>query len=150
MRAVVQKVSKASVTVDKQVVSSIGEGLVVLLGIGINDVSSTHEKLADKIVNLRIFPDSTSGKMDQSLLDLNGEILVISQFTLYSNIKKGRRPSFTEAAQPKDAQKLYNDFCNYLETHDLKVMRGVFGAHMDVELTNSGPVTITINEETDL
>lgn len=149
MRAVIQRVTEASVEVENKIVSSIGRGLVVLLGVGTSDKEGIHEKLADKIVNLRIFDDKF-GKMNFSLLDIKGDLLLVSQFTLFSEIKRGRRPSFTEAADSKNALKLFNEFSDYIETYNINVARGVFGEDMKVSLCNSGPVTIVIDENTDL
>jgi len=149
VRAVIQKVSSASVSIKGNVYSKIDKGLLVLLGVGKDDSESSIEKLGDKIVNLRIFPDKND-KMNLSLIDIGGEMLVISQFTLFANIKKGRRPSFTDAAKPEIALQLYKKFCSYLETYDITVKQGVFGEIMEVDLCNDGPVTLTIDEEKDL
>ena len=149
MRAVIQRVAKASVEVEDRTISSIDKGLLVLLGIGVNDSPGNHEKFADKIVNLRIFEDG-SNKMNLSLLDVAGELLLVSQFTLFSDVKRGRRPSFTMAAQPEKALEIFNEFSNYLETFNIKVRKGEFGANMKVSLCNCGPVTIVIDEDRDL
>src|SRR2546421_13099233 len=146
MRALVQRVSQASVTVDEQVVSQIGWGLLVLLGVGQGDGEAQVKTLVDKIVYLRIFGDD-EGKMNRSLLDIGGEVLVISQFTLYADVRRGRRPSFTDAAPPAVAEPLVERFNVALAAYGLKVEGGVFGAYMEVELLNTGPVTIWLDSE---
>src|SRR6266487_6355380 len=146
MRALLQRVSRASVTVEGQVVGQIGQGLLVLLGIGQQDSELQVKTLADKIVYLRIFGDD-EGKMNRSLLDIGGEVLVISQFTLYADTRRGRRPSFTNAAPPTVAEPLCERFMDVVAAYGLKVVGGVFGAHMDVELLNDGPVTIWLDSE---
>jgi D-tyrosyl-tRNA(Tyr) deacylase len=146
MRALVQRVSQASVSVDGQVVGKIAAGLLILLGIGPNDSEAQVKILSDKIINLRIFEDE-AGKMNLSLLDLHGEALVVSQFTLYADVRKGRRPSFTTAAPPNIAEPLVEKFKAAIATQDLTVAGGIFGAHMEVALTNSGPVTIWLDSE---
>jgi len=146
MRVLLQRVSHASVTVDEQVVGQIGQGLLVLLGVGQNDNEGQVKTLADKIVYLRIFGDE-EGKMNRSLLDIGGEVLVISQFTLYADTRKGRRPSFTDAAPPAIAEPLVELFQAAIAAYGLKVAGGVFGAHMGVELLNDGPVTIWLDSE---
>lgn len=146
MRAVVQRVSRASVTVDGNTVGRIKKGLLVFLGVGESDLEPDIEYLANKIAGLRIFPDD-EGKMNRSALDDNLEILVISQFTLYGSVKKGFRPSFTDAANPLKGEDYYFKFCERLEKTGLKVEKGSFGAMMDVELLNDGPVTILIDSE---
>jgi len=146
MRAVIQRVKKAQVLVSGQIVSQIEKGLLVLIGIGINDSDIASDYLAKKIVDLRIFEDVT-GKMNLSLQDIKGELLVVSQFTLYGDCRKGKRPSFSESAQPEIAHSIYN--CLIEKFGSLlgiaKVKSGIFGAHMDVELINDGPVTILID-----
>jgi len=144
MRALVQRVSQASVSVEGQVVGQIGHGFLVLLGIGQDDGEAQIRQLTEKIVHLRIFEDA-EGKMNLSLLDVQGELLVVSQFTLYADIRKGRRPSFIHAAPPAIAEPLVERFKEALRTYNLKVEGGVFGAHMDVALVNQGPVTIWID-----
>ncbi|RUM28376.1 MAG: D-tyrosyl-tRNA(Tyr) deacylase [Aquifex sp.] len=144
MRAVVQRVKKSWVEVDGKIVGSINEGLNVLLGVGKGDTEEDVEKLAKKILNLRIFEDER-GKFQYSVLDVKGELLVISQFTLYANVKKGRRPSFEEAEEPKRAKELYEKFVEKLRESGLKVETGIFGAMMDVFIENWGPVTIIID-----
>jgi len=146
MRALLQRVSHASVTVDGNVVGQIGQGLLVLLGVGQDDSEVQVKTLADKIVHLRIFGDD-EGKMNRSLLDVGGEVLVVSQFTLYADMRRGRRPSFTDAAPPSLAEPLVERFKDALATYGLKVEGGVFGAYMEVELINSGPVTIWMDSE---
>ena len=146
MRALLQRVSRASVTIDEQAVGQIGQGLLVLLGVGQGDSEEQVKMLADKIVHLRIFEDS-EGKMNLSLLDIGGAALVVSQFTLYADVRKGRRPSFTDAAAPAIAEPLVERFKNALADYGILVEGGVFGAHMEVELINSGPVTIWLDSE---
>src|SRR6266702_1812339 len=141
MRALLQRVSHASVTVDGKVVGQIGQGILVVLGVGQGDSQVQVKTLTDKIVHLRIFGDD-EGKMNRSLLDVGGEVLVVSQFTLYADIRKGRRPSFVEAAPPTLAEPLVERFRDAIAAYGLRVETGVFGAHMDVELVNDGPVTI--------
>jgi len=143
MRIVLQRVSKAGVTVRGELISRIGRGLLLLVGVGREDDDAKMAWLAEKCVNLRIFPDEED-KMNRSLLDVGGEILAISQFTLYGDTLKGRRPSFVEAAPPEEAQKHFNRFVELLGGYDVPVSKGIFGAMMDVELVNDGPVTITI------
>jgi len=146
MRAVVQRVKESRVVVEGKVVGEIGRGLNVLLGIGKGDTEEEARKLAEKIVNLRIFEDE-KGKFQYSLMDIGGEILVVSQFTLYANVKKGRRPSFEEAEKPEKAKQLYEFFVGYLREKGLKVETGVFGAMMEVYILNWGPVTIILDSE---
>ncbi len=146
MRALLQRVSRASVTVDNQITGQINQGLLVLLGVGQTDTETQVQTLADKIVHLRIFGDD-EGKMNLSLLDMGGEALVVSQFTLYADTRKGRRPSFTQAAPPALAEPLVERFQAAIAAHGLKVAGGVFGAHMEVELVNDGPVTIWLDSE---
>lgn len=145
MKAVVQRVSRGRVFVEGEEVGAIGRGVVVLLGVGIGDDLSQARFLADKIANLRIFEDP-EGKMNLSLLDINGEALVVSQFTLYGDCRKGRRPSFTEAAPPEEAQRLYLKFCDFLRETGLKVETGRFQAMMKVEIINEGPVTLLLKK----
>ncbi|HLI09117.1 MAG TPA: D-aminoacyl-tRNA deacylase [Ktedonobacteraceae bacterium] len=136
MRALLQRVSRASVTVDEQVVGRIGQGLLVLLGVGQDDSEAQIRPLADKIVHLRIFEDE-AGKMNRSVLDVGGEILVVSQFTLYADTRKGRRPSFTDAAPPAVAEPLVERFKAELADYGLTVASGVFGASMQIDLRNT-------------
>ncbi|MBP1723636.1 MAG: D-tyrosyl-tRNA(Tyr) deacylase [Deltaproteobacteria bacterium] len=144
MRAVLQRVSRATVRVNGQTSGEIGPGLLILLAVGQGDTSKEADYLLDKIVNLRIFEDA-EGKMNLSLLDVGGELLVISQFTLYADCRKGRRPSFTDAGPPGEAQKLYDYFVAAARTRGVKVATGIFQAVMEVELVNSGPVTILLD-----
>jgi D-aminoacyl-tRNA deacylase len=146
MRALLQRVSRASVTVDEQVVGHIGQGFLVFLGIGHEDNETTVKSLADKIVQLRIFSDA-QGKMNLSLLDIQGEMLVVSQFTLHADVRRGRRPSFTNAAPPSLANSLYELFKETCTKYGLTVASGIFGASMSVELRNEGPVTIWLDSE---
>ena len=146
MRALLQRVSRASVTVEGQVVGQIGQGLLVLLGIGQQDSELQVKTLADKIVYLRIFGDD-EGKMNRSLLDIGGEVLVVSQFTLYADTRRGRRPSFTDAAPPAVAETLFEHFKEALASYGLPVASGIFGAYMTIEIRNEGPVTIWLDSE---
>ncbi len=141
MRAVIQRVARASVTVDDEVVGAIGPGLLVLLGVGHDDGNAEAKALVDKMLGLRIFPDAES-KMNLSVADIGGSILVVSQFTLLADIRKGRRPSFTAAAAPEQAAALVDDVVGLIAAHGVPVATGSFGAMMDVELLNAGPVTI--------
>ena len=144
MRAVIQLVKNASVTVNGSRISEIGTGLVVLLGVNKNDTPGDAQKLAEKIANLRIFPDQ--GKlMNLSVLDVGGEILVVSQFTLCGDCRKGRRPSYSEAARPELAEELYELFIRETAKLDIPVASGKFQAMMDVELVNQGPVTLLLD-----
>ena len=147
MRALLQRVSQARVTVDGSVVGEIGAGLLILLGVANPDTTTNAEFLVDKILNLRIFPDS-AGKMNLSLLDTAGELLVVSQFTLYGDCRKGRRPSFDAAAPAEQARALYESFVALARRSGLRVETGVFQAHMDVALVNDGPVTLMLETET--
>ena len=145
MRAILQRVSRASVTVDGKVTGAIEKGLLVLLGVAPGDGEAEIRWLADKIAGLRIFPDA-DGKMNRSALDLGYGCLVVSQFTLFGDVRKGKRPSFVGAAPPELAESLYVRFCDQLHAAGIKqVGRGVFRAHMDVELINDGPVTLVID-----
>ena len=145
MRALIQRVSQASVSVDGEVTGEIGQGILVLLGVGPSDTESDGAWLASKVANLRIFPDE-NGKMNNSLLDIDGGALVVSQFTLYGDCRRGRRPSFVGAAPPDKAEPLYDRFCEQMsELGTAMVGRGVFGAMMEVVLTNDGPVTLIID-----
>jgi D-tyrosyl-tRNA(Tyr) deacylase len=145
MRLLLQRVSRASVTVDEQVISQIGKGLLILLGVGHGDGQAQAQFLAEKIANLRIFEDA-GGKTNLSILDVRGEVLVVSQFTLYANTSKGRRPSFIEAAAPEIAEPLVQRFAELLRGHGIPTQTGQFGAHMLVEIHNDGPVTIWLEK----
>lgn len=146
MRAVIQRVSRASVEVDGTRVSSIGKGLLVLLGVRKGEGERDLEWMAEKVLNLRIFDDA-QGVMNLSVLEVQGEILVVSQFTLLADSRKGRRPSYIDAAPPEEAKARYTAFCQRLEASGLKVERGVFQAMMAVGLVNDGPVTILLDSE---
>lgn len=141
MRALLQRVSRASVTVDGQVVSRIGKGLLILLGVGHGDGEEHAAFLAEKTANLRIFEDE-QGKSNLSVLDVGGEAIVVSQFTLYADARKGRRPSFTDAALPEVAEPLVERFVELLRGHGVPTQTGKFRAHMEVEIHNDGPVTV--------
>ncbi len=144
MRAVLQRVSQASVTVDGAVVGAIGPGLLVLLGVGQGDEASDLDWLVDKVPSLRIFEDA-AGKMNLSLLDTSKAMLVVSQFTLYADTKKGKRPSFVDAMAPEEAKRTYLAFCERCRAQGLTVQEGVFAADMKVALVNDGPVTICLD-----
>jgi D-tyrosyl-tRNA(Tyr) deacylase len=146
MRAVLQRVSRASVKIQDQVTGQIGAGLLVLLGIGRKDISASAKAMAEKIANLRIFED-TRGKMNLSLLDVHGAALVVSQFTLYGDARGQRRPSFMAAAAPEMAKALYEEFCAELRALGVHVATGVFQTTMAVELLNEGPVTILLDSD---
>ena len=144
MRAVVQRVAEARVYVGDRIVGQIGPGLCVLLGVGIADSEINATALADKIAKLRIFEDS-QGKMNRSVIDCGGEILVVSQFTLYADCGKGNRPSFTDAAPPGEADRLYRYFTRRFRDQGLNVANGQFQAHMRIALVNDGPVTLVLD-----
>jgi D-aminoacyl-tRNA deacylase len=144
MRAVVQRVSEASVSVDGEVVGSCRRGLVLLLGVAVDDDEAVAERLAAKIARLRVF-ENEDGRFDLSILDVGGEALAVSQFTLIADTGKGNRPSFTGAARAEVAEPLYARFCEALEREGVRVARGVFGARMEVSLVNDGPVTIVLD-----
>jgi D-aminoacyl-tRNA deacylase len=144
MRAVCQRVSVARVVVDGAVVGEIERGLCVLLGVARSDGETDAARLAGKVARLRIFPDD-EGRFDRSVLDANGRVLAISQFTLIADTAKGNRPSFSDAAPPEQAEPLYERFCEALAAEGVEVARGVFGAKMRVELVNDGPVTIVLD-----
>ncbi|QNM16138.1 MULTISPECIES: D-aminoacyl-tRNA deacylase [Fusobacterium] len=144
MRAVVQKVKYSSVTVDNEIIGKIDNGFMILLGVTHEDTLKEVEWLSKKIKDLRIFEDQ-DGKMNLSLEDVKGEVLIISQFTLYGNCIKGRRPSFTDAAKPDHAENLYNKFIEKFQSFGIKTQTGKFGADMKVELLNDGPVTMIID-----
>lgn len=143
MKAIIQRVKKAHVTVDNTIISSIETGLVVLLGVAHGDKEKDAEYLVDKIINLRIFEDD-KGKMNRSLLDVKGELLVVSQFTIMADCRKGRRPSFTDAAPPEPAWRLYRFFAERASSLGVTVKKGKFQANMDVSLINQGPVTLIL------
>lgn len=144
MKAVVQRVSKSDVTVDGEQVSKIGNGLLVLLGVGDEDTTKDADFLAEKIINLRIFEDD-QGKMNISLKDISGQLMVVSQFTLLGDCRKGRRPSFIKAARPEKAGELYEYFVKKTQDLGVETKTGVFQAMMDVSLINSGPVTLLLD-----
>jgi len=146
LRAVVQRVTQARVTVDSRVAGEISNGMVVLLGVGREDTAESAAYLAEKIANLRIFADE-AGKMNRSLVETGGSALVVSQFTLYGDTRGGRRPSYTRAAPPEEANRLYEEFVRALGAHGIRVETGVFQAHMEVELVNDGPVTLLLDSE---
>jgi D-tyrosyl-tRNA(Tyr) deacylase len=144
MRAVVQRVSRASVEVEGKIVGQIGPGWLVLLGVARGDVDEDGDRLAEKVVNLRAFADD-QGKMNRSVIDAGGSVLVVSQFTLLGDCRGGRRPSFTEAAEPAEAERLYRHFCGRVAATGVDVATGVFRAMMNVELVNDGPVTFLLD-----
>jgi D-tyrosyl-tRNA(Tyr) deacylase len=146
MRVLLQRVSQASVTVEGEIVGQIGQGLLIFVGVGHEDSELQVKALVDKIVHLRIFEDE-QGKMNLSLLDIGGQALVVSQFTLYADARKGRRPSFTDAAPSALAEPLVEHFKSSIATYGLTVAGGVFGAHMSVQLINDGPVTLWLDSE---
>lgn len=145
MRALLQRVSRASVKVHGQTISEIGEGLLILVAVGHGDGEEQVKFLAEKVANLRIFEDE-QGKTNLSILDVKGEAIVVSQFTLYADSRKGRRPSFTDAALPEVAEPLVNRFIELLRGHGLPTQTGQFGAHMLVEIHNDGPLTIWLEK----
>lgn len=146
MRAVVQRVTEANVTVEGNVIASIANGLLVLLGVGEDDGNSDLNYLVEKIIGLRIFEDEND-KMNLSLTDVDGELLVVSQFTLYGDVRKGKRPSFSSAAKPEMGNKYYEEFVNCTRELGIKTETGEFGANMNVKLTNNGPVTILLDSK---
>jgi len=146
MRAVVQRVSRAQVTVDGRVTGDVGAGLMILLGVGKEDTSAVAAAMAEKLANLRIFEDA-AGKMNLSLLETKGSALVVSQFTLYGDARGQRRPSFISAAPPDLAKKLYEEFCQAMKRLGITVATGIFQAMMSVELVNEGPVTILVDSD---
>jgi len=146
MRAVVQRVARARVVVDQEIVGEIGRGLLILLGVTHDDTAEQARWLADKTVGLRIFEDA-EGKMNFGLLDVNGSALVVSQFTLYGDCRKGRRPSFIDAAPPEKAIPLYETFVDAIRAHGIPTETGRFGAMMQVELVNDGPVTLILDSQ---
>jgi D-tyrosyl-tRNA(Tyr) deacylase len=144
MRVVLQRVARATVEVEGERVAEIGPGLLLLVGAGRDDLEGEPDRLAEKIANLRVFADDT-GKMNLAIGDVGGEVLVVSQFTLYGDVRKGRRPSWTSAAEPEVAAEQVEALARALEARGLKVGRGVFGAHMEVDLVNDGPVTLILD-----
>ena len=149
MIALLQRVSEAKVTVDDKIAGEIGSGLLIFLGVFQNDALEDTKFLTNKIVHLRLFDDD-AGKMNRSLLDVEGAVLVVSQFTLCADTKKGRRPSFIKAAQPKLGEKFYNNFIQDLKKRGVSVATGIFGAKMDVQLVNDGPVTFLLDSKISL
>jgi len=145
--ALIQRVDHASVSVDGEMIGRIGEGLLALVGAGRADTSADAEALARKVVGLRIFPDE-DGRFNLSLIDVGGAMLVVSQFTLYADVRRGRRPSFTEAARPEQAERLVDEFVEAVRAHGVEVATGRFGAMMEVDLRNNGPFTLMV-ETTD-
>ena len=143
MKAIIQRVKNASVTIDGKIYSQIAEGCLVLLGIEKTDCIENADKISEKLVNLRIFEDE-QGKMSKSLRDINGEMLVVSQFTICADLKKGNRPSFDNAMPPESANKLYEYTVEQIKKYEIPVKTGVFGAHMEVSLLNNGPVTFIL------
>ena len=146
MRAVIQRVSRAEVRVAEAVIGRIGEGLLVLLGVGRGDGEADAAYIAEKTAGLRVFPDE-EGKLNRSVVDVGGGALVVSQFTLYGDVRRGRRPSFDDAAPPAEADRLYRFFCERLQEQGLTVETGQFQAMMQVELVNDGPVTILLDSK---
>jgi len=147
MRAVVQRVKKAEVRVEGRVTGKIDNGLLIFLGVGQDDDRKDLEYMADKIINLRIFEDA-DGKMNLSVLDVGGSVLVVSQFTLYGDCRKGKRPSYSSAARPEVAEKLYEEFIEYIRgKYNIKVETGQFQAMMEVDLVNDGPVTLLVDSK---
>ena len=146
MRALLQRVSEARVTVDGLVTGQIGAGLLVFLGIGANDTKADADRVAQKVVQLRIFPDA-QGKMNLSLADISGDLLIVSQFTLYADVGRGNRPSYSKAARPELAQGLYEYFVGVCRDRGFRVATGTFQAQMQVHLVNNGPVTIIYDSE---
>ena len=149
MIALLQRVSEAKVTVDDKIAGEIGSGLLIFLGVFQNDALEDTKFLTNKIVHLRLFDDD-AGKMNRSLLDVEGAVLVVSQFTLCADTKKGRRPSFIKAAQPELGEKFYNNFIQDLKERGVPVATGIFGAMMDVQLVNDGPVTFVLDSKISL
>lgn len=144
MKVIIQRVQQAQVSVDNQIISKINQGFLLLVGITHDDTKETIEKVSKKVTGLRIFDDE-NGKMNLSINDIEGEVLSVSQFTLYADIKKGRRPSFTDSAKPEFANELYQKFNGLLEKENLVVKQGIFQADMQIELINDGPVTIIVD-----
>lgn len=145
MKLVIQRVKRAKVEVDNKIISEIETGFLVLLGVYKNDTKEQADYLAKKLCNMRVFKDEKD-KMNLSLKDVNGKLLIVSQFTLCANCEKGNRPSFIEAEKPEIANEMYEYFCNQCELYGIEVKKGVFGEHMEVSLVNDGPVTILIEK----
>lgn len=145
MKLVVQRVANAKVEVDNKIIGKINKGFLVLLGVTHEDTKETADFLVSKLINLRVFTDENY-KMNLSIKDIKGELLIVSQFTLYANCQKGNRPSFVEAAKPDKAKELYNYFINECKKENINVQTGEFGAHMQVSLLNDGPVTIILEK----
>lgn len=145
MKLVIQRVLNADVKVDNEITGKIKSGFLVLLGVAHEDTEETADYLVEKLINLRVFTDEND-KMNLSIKDINGEILIVSQFTLYADCKKGNRPSFISAAKPDKAEKLYNYFIKKCKESNINVQTGIFGADMQVSLTNDGPVTIILEK----
>ena len=143
MKAVIQRVSHASVTVDGKICGQINQGFLVLLGVGLEDTENDCIRISDKLIKLRIFSDE-NGKINLSLKDISGELLIVSQFTLYADCRKGNRPNFIRAGKPDDAERLYNFFTEYCKKSIENVQTGIFGADMKVELLNDGPFTVIL------
>lgn len=146
MKLVIQRVAQASVSVDQKIIGSIQSGFLILVGFTQNDSSKELQFLTQKLINLRVFADE-QGKMNKSILDIKGEILAVSQFTLYADCNTGRRPSFLDALEPESAKKLYLEFVQELKKSNLKVETGIFGANMSVQLTNDGPLTFIMEKK---
>lgn len=146
MRAVVQRVAEANVKVKGNVVGEISKGLLVFLGVGKDDSEKDLEYMVDKVLGLRIFEDENN-KMNLSVMDIGGELLVVSQFTLYGDVRKGKRPSFTSSAYPELAEEIYEQFIEKCREEGIRTEKGVFGAHMEVSILNDGPVTILIDSK---
>ncbi len=146
MRAVIQRVSRARVVVDGKITGEIGAGLLVLVGVGRGDTEATVAAMVERVLNLRIFNDA-QGKMNLSLLDTGGALLAVSQFTLYGDARGQRRPSFLQAAPPEEGKRLYEEFVSVARERGVRVETGIFQAHMEVELTNDGPVTILLDSD---
>lgn len=149
LRAVIQRVTGGSVDVEGITVGAVGSGMVILLGVGKEDSEHDVDYLVEKIINLRIFEDD-AGKMNLSLMDVQGEALVVSQFTLYGDCRKGRRPNFSEAASPEQGEELYNKFIKALQDRSVKVATGTFRAYMSVKILNDGPVTLILDSSKQL
>lgn len=145
MKCLIQRVKKASVTIDENLYSAIGHGLLAFVGIEKGDTIEHVQKMAEKVVKLRIFADE-NGKMNKSLLNIKGEMLVVSQFTLCGDCKKGTRPSFDKSETPELANKLYEEFVKFVKTFEIQTQTGKFAAHMDIELINDGPVTFMLEK----